>query len=147
MRHNRPSLDIRIKPPEQVRKVGFTLTRGLWPMYCQDIPKARRMQREMMIDLARTHELTIMSQGEKPEKVYFYGEPLLMPAAFDALMAEKWFEGPDDPLVRLYRERMFFGRSPAEYEALVRGLDLVLGFRLHGNIMALANGVPAVYVV
>jgi len=26
-------------------------------------------------------------------------------------------------------------------------MDLVLGFRLHGNIMALANRVPAVYVV
>jgi|HigsolmetaGSP11D_1036233.scaffolds.fasta_scaffold13260_2 hypothetical protein len=147
MRHNRPSLDIRIKPWEEVRKVGFTLTRGLWPMYCDNIPKSRRMQREMMLTLGRTHDLTIMSQGEMPEKIYFYGEESLIPSAFDALVKDGWFEGPDDPLVQLYRERMFFGRSPAEYERLVQGLDLVLGFRLHGNIMALANGIPAVYVV
>src|SRR3546814_17828261 len=48
MRPNRPSLDIRIKPPEQVRKVGFTLTHGLRPLYFQPIPTARRMQRALM---------------------------------------------------------------------------------------------------
>ncbi|MBN9060347.1 MAG: polysaccharide pyruvyl transferase family protein, partial [Rhizobiales bacterium] len=33
----------------------------------------------------------------------------------------------------------------ADYEALVRQQDLVLGYRLHGNLMALANGVPSIY--
>ncbi len=27
----------------------------------------------------------------------------------------------------------------------MRGLDLVLGYRLHGNLMALANGTPSIY--
>ena len=33
----------------------------------------------------------------------------------------------------------------ADYEDLVRQKDLVLGYRLHGNLMALANGMPSIY--
>jgi polysaccharide pyruvyl transferase WcaK-like protein len=33
----------------------------------------------------------------------------------------------------------------AEYDAIARAQDLVLGFRLHGNLIALSNGVPSVY--
>ncbi len=40
---------------------------------------------------------------------------------------------------------MFYSDVVAEYERLVRGLDLVLGYRLHGNLMALANGTPSIY--
>lgn len=147
MRHNKPRLEIAWKPLDQVRRVGFTLTRGFWPEYCEDIGRARGLQRRLLRDLAADRDLTVMSQGERPEKLYFYGTPEGKAEAYAALVKDGWFEGPDDPLVRLYEERMFFGRSPAEYEDLVRGLDLVLGFRLHGNIMALANERPAVYVV
>jgi hypothetical protein len=147
MRHNKPKLDVAWKPLEEIRKVGFTLTRGFWPEYCEDVEKSRQLQRQLMIDLAARFDLTVMSQGERPEKLYFYGTPEGKAEAFAALTREGWFQGPDDPLVKLYESNMFFGRSPAEYETLVRGLDLALGFRLHGNIMALANGVPAVYIV
>ena len=33
----------------------------------------------------------------------------------------------------------------ADYESLVQRKDMVLGYRLHGNLMALANGTPSVY--
>jgi polysaccharide pyruvyl transferase WcaK-like protein len=32
-----------------------------------------------------------------------------------------------------------------EYDEKLAAQDLVLGYRLHGNLMALANGVPSVY--
>jgi hypothetical protein len=88
-----------------------------------------------------------MSQGERPEKLYFYGTPEGKAEAYASLLKDGWFKGPDDPLVPLYESHMFFGRSPAEYEQLVRSLDMVTGFRLHGNIMGLANEIPAVYIV
>lgn len=147
MRHNKPRLDIAWKPLDQINRMGFTLTRGFWPEYCEDVGKARSLQRKLMVELAKRHDLTVMSQGERPEKLYFYGTPEGRAEAYASLIKDGWFDGPDDPLVKLYEEHVFFGRSPAEYETLVRGLDMVLGFRLHGNIMALANGVPAVYIV
>lgn len=147
MRHNKPRLRIGWKPLDEVRKVGFTLTRGFWPEYCENVGKSRALQRRLMIDLAKTRDLTVMSQGERPEKLYFYGTPEGKAEAYASLLKDGWFEGPDDPLVGIYESSMFFGRSPAEYETLVRGLDMLTGFRLHGNIMGLANEVPAVYIV
>ena len=32
-----------------------------------------------------------------------------------------------------------------DWERVMRAKDLALGFRLHGNLMALANGVPSIY--
>jgi hypothetical protein len=147
MRHNSPQLDIRLGDLAGIRRVGFTLTRGLWPMYCQDIPKARALQRTTILDYAKRFDLTIMSQGERPERAYWYKHEADIAAAYETLVKDKWFTGPDDPLVELYRSRLFFGTTPAAYEELVRRMDLVLGLRLHGNIMALANGVPAIYIV
>jgi hypothetical protein len=46
----------------------------------------------------------------------------------------------------LYWRGMFFGVSPSDYENMVKICDLVLGFRLHGNIMALSVGRPAIYI-
>ena len=51
----------------------------------------------------------------------------------------------DDEIEELYRERLFYSDVVADYEDLVRRQDLVLGYRLHGNLMALANGVPSIY--
>jgi hypothetical protein len=147
MRHNKPRLHMAWKPLDQVKKIGFTLTRGFWPEYCEDVAKSRALQRQLLVDLSKTRDLTVMSQGERAEKLYFYGTPEGKADAYAALVKEGWFQGPDDPLVQLYDKHMFFGRSPAEYEDLVRSLDMVLGFRLHGNIMGLANEVPAVYIV
>jgi len=147
MRHNRPRLDIALGPLDAVRRVGFTLTRGLAPMYCEDAGKAGAMQRAMMIEYDRRFALTVISQGEQPERAYWYRRPADIAEAYARLVQSKWFTGPDDPLVQIYNRSLFFGTSPKAYEDLVRQMDLVLGFRLHGNIMALANGVPSIYVV
>ena len=147
MRHNKPLLEFQLGRFDDLRRLGFTLTRGLEPIYCQDPPKARQMQRQLILELSDRYDLTIMSQGELPEKTYWYRNEDLIPEAYDKLVKDKWFIGPEDPMIKLYQNCLFFGRSPVEYETLVKSLDCVLGFRLHGNIMALANQVPAVYVV
>ncbi|OYY21448.1 MAG: hypothetical protein B7Y65_04695, partial [Azorhizobium sp. 35-67-15] len=67
--------------------------------------------------------------------------------AITALKANKWVGDwfLDDEIEKLYRERLFYSDVVADYEALVQQKDLVLGYRLHGNLMALSNGVPSVY--
>ncbi|CAM5181477.1 Polysaccharide pyruvyl transferase OS=Bosea thiooxidans OX=53254 GN=ARD30_00090 PE=4 SV=1 [Bosea thiooxidans] len=66
-----------------------------------------------------------------------------MAALRDNAWARDWYL--DDQMAELYQSRMFYSDVVAEYEQLVRGLDLVLGYRLHGNLMALANGTPSIY--
>ena len=67
--------------------------------------------------------------------------------AIAALKANQWASDwyLDETVEKLYRERLFYSDVVADYENLVKSKDLVLGYRLHGNLMALANGVPSIY--
>ena len=55
----------------------------------------------------------------------------------------KWFL--DEEMEELYKTRLWYSDVVSDYEDLVRSKDLVLGYRLHGNLMALANRVPSIY--
>jgi len=52
-----------------------------------------------------------------------------------------------DELVDNIVERSFFSPYLHEYLRHAKGLDLIAGTRLHGNLMALAQGVPAVFAM
>ena len=54
-----------------------------------------------------------------------------------------WFL--DDEMEELYQTRLWYSDVVSDYEDLVRPKDLVLGYRLHGNLMALANRTPSIY--
>lgn len=62
----------------------------------------------------------------------------------------RWLRGWDCALVpldtRLDREDWRLAYRPAELEAVIRRLDLVVTTRLHGLVLALKNGVPALAV-
>jgi len=45
----------------------------------------------------------------------------------------------------MYRSRLFYADSVAEFEQFIRRKDLVLDYRLHGNLLSLANRIPSVY--
>lgn len=144
-RHNDPGLRIDLPPLDKVAKIGFTLRREVSGAYAHDIDRYLGFQRETIADLAERHEVEVMAQGEIEEKKIVLGTPEQRDEAFDRLVREKWLGGPDDPLTGLYRERLFYSDVVADYERVVRSKDVVLGYRLHGNLMALANGVPSVY--
>jgi len=62
----------------------------------------------------------------------------------------RWLQGCGCALVpldtRLDREDWRLAYRPAELEAVIRRLDLVVTTRLHGLVLALKNGVPAIAV-
>jgi hypothetical protein len=62
----------------------------------------------------------------------------------------RWLRGWDCALVpldtRLDRQDWRLASCPAELEAVIRRLDLVVTTRLHGLVLALKNGVPAIAV-
>jgi hypothetical protein len=69
-----------------------------------------------------------------------------MRAAAAALVESGWFWDENDPLLETYRRSLFFAESVREYDEKLAAQDLVLGYRLHGNLLALANETPALYL-
>jgi polysaccharide pyruvyl transferase WcaK-like protein len=146
-RANRPDLAIRLPALDAVKTIGLTLRREVSPTYAQDIKRYLTFHRDLVKSLAGRFDATLMAQGEIEEKMLALGSPEQKEAAIAALRqngwANEWYL--DAEMERLYRERLFYSDSVADYEQLVRRLDLVLGYRLHGNLMALANGTPSIY--
>ena len=95
--------------------------------------------------MAARFDVTVMAQGEVEEKKMVFGAAEQHAEAMQAMLKAGWFVGADDPLLALYLSRLFYSDVVADYDAVVRAQDLVLGYRLHGNLIALANRTPAVY--
>ena len=146
-RNNDPNLAIRLPPLEQIKTAGVTLRREVSKTYAQDIKRYLTFHRSLVKAMADRFEVTLMSQGEVEEKKLALGTPEQKAQALAALRENEWANNwyLDEQVTGLYQSRMFYSDVVAEYERLVRGLDLVLGYRLHGNLMALANGTPSIY--
>lgn len=149
-RHNNPELRIDLPALEQVRKVGYTLRREVSASYARDVARYLAVQRETILALAERYDLTVLTQGEVEEKKVALGTPEQRTAALAALAGRGWLgdrtiEPGPDLLAQIYHDRLFYSDVVADYDRVTRQQDLVLGFRLHGNLIALANGVPAIY--
>ena len=127
------------------RRIGFTIARGLSGMYCEDAQRTSEQQLALLAHLQAHYELYVISQNEKAEKIYFYRAYERIEEARALLRGTQWGVEANPWLEELYWRRMFFGTSPAAYEAMARFCDLFIGYRLHGNIIALGAGRPAIY--
>ncbi len=146
-RRNNPDLEIKLPPLEVIRSAGITLRREVSATYAQDIKQYLTFHRDLVKSLAARFDVVLMAQGEVEEKKMVFGTPEQKEEAFAALRANKtvndWYM--DETMEKLHRERLFYSDVVADYEGLVQQKDMVLGYRLHGNLMALANGVPSIY--
>jgi hypothetical protein len=142
-----PNLQIALPPLDEVRKVGLTVRREVSPNYAPDVERYLNFHRDLVKEVAARFETVLMAQGEIEEKAIVLGTEEQKQAALRKLRehgwASQWYM--DDAIEQLYRTRLFYSDVVADYEQLVRSKDLVLGYRLHGNLMALANGVPSIY--
>lgn len=144
-RNRRPEIRLKRVDAGAIERLGFTLRRNT---------HGRAMlQRYMLRTLSVDYPTTIFCAGELEEKaIYYAGRGMVadpeatLSAAVDALVKEDWFFGPNDPLISLYLSSLAVHESVADFEAQIREMSAVTGFRLHGNLIALANGIPALYV-
>jgi polysaccharide pyruvyl transferase WcaK-like protein len=146
-RRNDPDLAIKLPSLDSVQQVGVTLRREVSPTYAQDIKRYLTFHRDLVKDLASRFDVVLMAQGEVEEKKLVFGTPEQKEEGIAALRANKWVADwyLDETMEELYRNRLFYSDVVADYEALVQQKDLVLGYRLHGNLMALSNGTPSIY--
>lgn len=146
-RNNDPHLRIDLPPLESVKDVGITVRREVSSLYSPDIAKYLCRHRDTIKMLAKRFDIRLMMQGEVEEKVLIWGSEDQKQATWQWFknheMLGKYFM--DSEMEQLYRTKLFYSDLVADYEALVRQKDLVLGYRLHGNLMALSNRVPSIY--
>lgn len=148
-RNNNPSLRIDLPSLDAVRQVGFTVRREVSKDYSPDVAKYLTRHRDIIKAMAQRFDTRLMMQGEIEEKKLIWGTPQQRQEAWASLKKNAWCaQWYFDPTIEeLYRTKLFYSDVVADYETLVRRMDLVLGYRLHGNLMALANGVPSIYFV
>ncbi len=144
-RNNNPGLRIDLPPIESVRDVAYTLRREVDPSYAKDTARYLDLQRDTILELSRRFRLDVLAQGEVEEKNILWGNEAQRERAFATLREHNWLRGASDPMEALYRTNLFYSDVVGEFEQKLRAKDLVLGYRLHGNLMGLANGVPSVY--
>ncbi|MFO1188193.1 MAG: polysaccharide pyruvyl transferase family protein [Alphaproteobacteria bacterium] len=144
-RHRNPDLRIDLPPIESVRNVGYTLRREVSPAYALDTERYLAFQRKTILAAAKRFTITVMAQGEVEEKKLALGGPSHQAEAWAALQQQSWISGAADPMAAIYRGHLFYSDRVAAYDEIVRQQDLVLGYRLHGNLIALANQTPSIY--
>ena len=145
-RNNDPELRIDLPSLETVRQVGFTVRREVGHSYSPNVDLYVRRHRDVIKEMAKRFDLRLMAQGEVEEKKLLWGTPEQQAEAWAQLKGDPtWAPFFDEEIVRLWSERLFYSDVVADYETLVRQKDLVLGYRLHGNLMALSNRTPSVY--
>ncbi|MGO4571234.1 polysaccharide pyruvyl transferase family protein [Microvirga sp. 2TAF3] len=146
-RRNNPNMTIQLPALDKVRYAGITMRREVSPAYAQDIKRYLTFHRDLVKSLAQRFDVVLMAQGEVEEKKIVFGTQEQKEEAFAALRANKWVSEwyMDETMEKLHRERLFYSDVVADYEDLVQQKDLVLGYRLHGNLMALSNGTPSIY--
>jgi hypothetical protein len=146
-RRNNPNLEIKLRPLDKIKKAGITVRREVSQTYARDIEQYLTFHRDMVKQMATRFDVVLMAQGEVEEKKLVFGTPEQKKEALAQLRANRWVKDwyLDETMEQLHRERLFYSDVVADYEDLVQQKDLVLGYRLHGNLMALANGTPSIY--
>lgn len=144
-RSNDPGLRIDLPPIESVREVAYTLRREVDLSYAKDVKRYLDLQRGTILGLAERFKLDVLAQGEVEEKNILWGDAGQRERAVAQLRELNWLRGRDDPMEALYRTRLFYADTVREFEHKLRTKDLVLGYRLHGNLLGLANRVPSIY--
>lgn len=139
--------DLNIKPPENIRSVAFSIRREADHSYSNDVAEYRRKQRDLLLRTAHAYRTTVTIHGEPEEKAYYYQSEQYIAAARETLRKEQWFTPESEAAMeQIYRSQLFFFLDVSDYDRFIQTQEFAIGYRVHGILPALANGVPAVLV-
>jgi len=126
-------------------RIGITLNRYLTGEYASNAIKTNRIQRALILEASKKAASLIYSQGEREETLVIYSTGAEREAHVAAIMRQYGFD--DHPAVKeLLTNRMTASFDVDEWTKHVsENVDLMVGFRLHGNVIALHQGIPAVF--
>jgi len=138
--------ELLIRPPTRKHpRLGLTLNRHLGGPYASNRFKTIRLQRALIAAAARREGSRIFSQGEQEESLMSLVPSERKPELLARILAAFDLQG-DGAAAALFSQRMSFHLDPDEWARdLGEQVDFMLGFRVHGTMMALQQGIPGVY--
>lgn len=142
-RCNDPFLKIRPRPIDEVRRVAFSLRREVSAFYASDMARYLRIQKQTIKQLDKRFDLTLTTHGEPAEKAFFYKDNELMERYHTQLVNNKWFDLEDKQMEVIYQNQLYYNMRVEDFDDFIKTQDLAMGFRVHCNLPAVANGVPA----
>jgi hypothetical protein len=139
-----PSISIRPIDPETAR-VGLTLNKYLSADYASNTTKTNRMQRALIEAVARRPSSRLYSQGEREETLAIFSHGKEKQENIRAILQKFNLLGRADAQDMLSnRMAAFFDIDEWAADAAA-SIDVMVGFRLHGNVIALHQGIPAIF--
>ncbi|MEM9631780.1 MAG: polysaccharide pyruvyl transferase family protein [Pseudomonadota bacterium] len=140
----RPSIQIKPMDPANAR-VGLTLNRYLSADYASNATKTNRMQRALIQAVARRDQNRLYSQGEREETLAIFDKGEAKQKHIQSILGKYGLSGDKD-VEALMSERMQAFFDVDEWAADAKeNVDVLVGFRLHGNVIGLHQGIPAVF--
>ncbi len=143
-RSRNPHLRLRNTPYSEISTVSFSIRRETDPTYTSDIPAFLARQKAIIERLARSFDLFLTAHGEIEEKIIFYKDPVRLAEAHALLRQQNWFGGEDCVMRRLYETRLFFTGIVGHLDQFTSTMDATIGYRVHGVLPALAQGIPGI---
>ncbi|MBB3899480.1 polysaccharide pyruvyl transferase family protein [Roseococcus suduntuyensis] len=135
--------------PVQARagRLGLTLNRHLQGEYTPSQGLSQIAQRRLLAEVARRPGSRLYAQGEREEMLLALGAPTRRAERLREVLGLHGLA--DDPRVAQLLGRHMAAHIDIESwaEDLAAHVDVVLGLRLHGNVMALQQGIPAIPIV
>ncbi|BDG71557.1 polysaccharide pyruvyl transferase family protein [Roseomonas fluvialis] len=139
--------ELGLTAPQDPERVAFSIRRESDGAYSSDVKKYRAVQRDFMLKCVGAFDTRITIHGEPEEKAFFYGDEAGMDRARALFRQEGWWTPETEARMEAcYRDRLFFFLKVADYDAFIRTQDFAIGYRVHGVLPALANGIPGVLV-
>jgi hypothetical protein len=138
---------LKVEPPAAIKDVAVSIRREVDGTYTDDVEKYIRLQREFVVNVSRNSNATITIHGEPQEKAFYYERKDLIPAAIEMFESSGWWTPENKAAMQsLYLNNLFFFLRVEDYDNFIRTQDCAIGYRVHGVLPGMANGVPGILV-
>jgi len=131
----------------QIRSLAFNIRREVSDDYATNVARYISIHRAILDLFMASKDVTLMTHGEIEEKIFARRKSEFYDYVTEKMLEQGWFRGLSDPLIETYKTKLFYSDTVSDYDSFVKKFPFVTGYRLHGNLMALANGVPSFYFV